>query len=149
MRALVQRVSSASVTIDGEVRGSIGNGLLILLGVAKPDSEADAAYLVEKIATLRIFPDSDGKMNLSLADREYGVLIVSQFTLYADVRRGRRPGFDRSAPPEQARKLYDYFVELFRIRGLPVATGVFQATMSVQLVNEGPVTILVDSEKIV
>ncbi len=147
MRAVVQRVSRASVKVDGEAHGSIAHGLLVLVAVAHGDGEADARYLAGKIALLRIFADSEGKMNLSVTDTGGAVLIVSQFTLDGDVRRGRRPAFDRSAPPDQARQLYEYFVDCFRTQGLQVETGVFQASMQVDLVNEGPVTILLDSEK--
>lgn len=147
MRAVVQRVSRASVKVDGATIGSIDRGLLVLLGVAISDSEADADYLADKIAGLRIFEDNDGKMNLSVAEAGGGVLAVSQFTLYGDVRRGRRPSFDEAARPEQARKLYEYFVEKIRAAGLRCETGQFQAMMQVELVNEGPVTIMLDSRK--
>lgn len=147
MRAVVQRVSRASVTVEQQVVGQIGNGLLVLLGVAREDAESDADYLAEKIAGLRIFEDPDGKMNLSVADVGGAVLAVSQFTLYGDVRRGRRPSFDDAARPERARELYEYFVERMTGRGLRCETGRFQATMSVSLVNEGPVTILLDSTR--
>jgi D-tyrosyl-tRNA(Tyr) deacylase len=148
MRAVIQRVSNASVTVEGRVVGEIGPGLLVLLGVSVTDAEADAAYLAEKIAGLRIFEDGDGKMNLSVAEIDGAVLAVSQFTLYGDVRRGRRPSFDEAARPERARELYEYFVEQIRARGLRCDTGQFQAMMSVSLVNEGPVTILLDSKKL-
>jgi len=147
MRAVVQRVSRASVTVDNVVVGQIDRGLLILLGVTHGDTEAAADYLAEKIARLRIFEDDAGKMNLSVAEVGGAILAVSQFTLYGDVRKGKRPSFDDAARPEQARKLYEYFVERIRALGLRCETGVFQAMMQVELVNEGPVTILLDSEK--
>ena len=147
MRAVIQRVSRAKVTVNGETTGEIGNGLLVLLGVATEDTDADADYLAEKIVGLRIFEDSDGKMNLSVADTAGAVLVVSQFTLYGDVRRGKRPSFDAAAPPQQARQLYEYFVEKIRAAGLTCETGRFQEMMQVELVNEGPVTILLDSTK--
>ena len=147
MRAVVQRVSRASVAVEGKITGEIGRGFLVLLGVAKNDTAADADYLAEKISGLRIFEDSGGKMNLALADVNGAVLAVSQFTLHGDVRRGKRPSFDSAAPPDQARKLYEYFVERMRALGLRCETGVFQAMMQVELVNDGPVTILLDSEK--
>jgi D-aminoacyl-tRNA deacylase len=148
MRAVVQRVSRASVVVEGQIVGEIGLGLLVLLGVSSIDSESDAAYLAEKIAGLRIFEDQAVKMNLSLADVGGAVLAVSQFTLYGDVRRGRRPSFDAAARPERARELYEHFVEQIRLRGLRCETGQFQAMMSVSLVNEGPVTLLLDSSKL-
>jgi D-tyrosyl-tRNA(Tyr) deacylase len=147
MRAVVQRVSRAQVSVDGEVTGEIGLGLLVLLAVGRDDANADATYLVEKIAGLRVFEDAQGKMNLSVQDVGGSVLAVSQFTLYGDVRRGKRPSFDAAAPPEKARQLYDFFVEQIRAAGLRCETGRFQAMMKVELVNEGPVTILLDSGK--
>ena len=147
MRAVVQRVTEARVEVDGQVTGAIGPGLLVLLGIAKSDTRADAQYLADKILGLRIFADQAGKMNLDVVEAGGSVLIVSQFTLYGDVRKGRRPGFDRAAEPEMARRLYEYYVEAVRSRNVPVQTGVFQARMSVQLINDGPVTILLDSEK--
>jgi|SRR5688572_3516302 len=147
MRMVVQRVSRASVRVDGELAGSIGAGLAILLGIKKDDTIADAEYLVDKALGLRIFPDGDDKMNRSLVEAGGAVLVVSQFTLYGDVKKGRRPSFEKAASPELARDLYEKFVELLRGKGLHVKTGVFQAMMQVELVNEGPVTILVDSEK--
>ena len=146
MRALLQRVSQARVTVDGSVVGEIGPGLLILLGVAKPDTAANAEFLVDKILNLRIFPDAAGKMNLSLLDTSGELLVVSQFTLYGDCRKGRRPGFDAAAPAEQARTLYESFVALARRSGLHVKTGVFQAHMEVALVNDGPVTLMLETE---
>jgi len=147
MRALIQRVTQASVVVEGAMVGEIGAGLLILLGVAKPDSTADATSLVDKIVNLRIFPDADGKMNRSLLDIQGGLLIVSQFTLYGDCRKGRRPGFDAAAPAEQARALYESFVEIARRSGLRVQTGVFQAHMEVALVNDGPVTLVLETKQ--
>jgi D-tyrosyl-tRNA(Tyr) deacylase len=147
MRAVVQRVSSAKVTVDGWIAGEIGLGLLVLLGVAREDTEADVSYLAEKISGLRIFEDSGGKMNLSVMDVGGSVLAVSQFTLYGDLRRGKRPSFDAAAAPDTARRLYELFVECIRAVGLRCETGRFQEMMQVELVNEGPVTILVDSQK--
>lgn len=144
---MVQRVSKASVTVEGSVTGQIERGLLVLLGVAQEDTRADADYLAEKIAGLRIFEDADGKMNLSVVDTGGAVLAISQFTLYGDVRRGKRPSFDAAARPEEARALYEYFVEKIRSANLRCETGVFQAMMDVELVNSGPVTILLDSKK--
>jgi D-tyrosyl-tRNA(Tyr) deacylase len=147
MRAVVQRVSRARVTVGSEVTGEIGLGLLVLLGVRTGDTRAEADYLVEKTVGLRIFEDAGGKMNLSVAEVAGALLVVSQFTLYGDARRGKRPSFDAAAPPEQARELYEYFVERVRGAGLRCETGRFQETMQVELVNEGPVTILLDSAK--
>lgn len=147
MRAVVQRVSRCRVTVDGDIVGEIGAGLLVLLGVNKADNEAAADYLVEKIVGLRIFEDAEGKMNLSVQDSGGAVLVVSQFTLYGDVRRGKRPSFDAAARPEEAKRLYEYFVGKVRTACLRCETGQFQAMMEVELVNSGPVTILLDSEK--
>jgi D-aminoacyl-tRNA deacylase len=147
MRAVVQRVSRAKVTVHTEVSGDIGRGLLVLLGVGQTDSEADADYLADKIAGLRIFEDENGKMNLAVAESGGAVLVVSQFTLYGDVRRGKRPSFDTAAPPQRARELYEYFVRQIRAAGLTCETGRFQEMMQVESVNEGPVTILLDSTK--
>lgn len=147
MRAVVQRVSRAKVTVNGEIAGEIGPGLLVLLGVGQTDTAADADYLAEKIVGLRIFEDSNGKMNQAVAEIGGAVLAVSQFTLYGDVRRGKRPSFDAAAPPAAARALYEYFVEKIRAAGLRCETGRFQEMMQVELVNEGPVTILLDSTK--
>jgi D-tyrosyl-tRNA(Tyr) deacylase len=147
MRAVVQRVSHAKVSVNGEVTGEIGRGLLILLGVASGDAPADADYLADKIVGLRIFEDSSGKMNLAVAEVGGALLVVSQFTLYGDVRRGKRPSFDGAAAPQAARQLYEHFVEKVRAAGLRCETGRFQETMQVELVNEGPVTILLDSAK--
>jgi D-tyrosyl-tRNA(Tyr) deacylase len=147
MRAVVQRVSRAQVTVIGEITGQIGPGLLVLLAVGRDDTEADAIYLAEKIAGLRLFEDDQGKMNRSVQEVGGSVLAVSQFTLYGDVRRGKRPSFDAAAPPEKARQLYEFFVEKIRAAGLRCETGRFQEMMKVELVNEGPVTILLDSAK--
>ena len=147
MRAVVQRVSRAGVTVDGEITGEIGRGLLVLLGVAEKDSTADGDYLVEKILNLRIFEDAEDKMNHSLLDIAGGLLVVSQFTLYGDTRRGRRPSFIDAARPERANELYEYFVARAREQCTKVETGRFQAMMDVELVNDGPVTIVLDSEK--
>lgn len=147
MRAVLQRVSEAQVRVDGGIVGEIGRGLLVLLGVGQGDSVADARYLAEKTAGLRIFEDAQGKMNLSVEEVGGAVLVVSQFTLYGDCRQGRRPGFSAAAPPDLANALYERFVGLLRERGLSVATGVFQAEMAVTLVNDGPVTLLLDSRK--
>ncbi len=174
MRAVIQRVSRASVKVDGLVVGEIGAGLLVLLGVGQEDSETDADYLAEKIVGLRVFEDADGKMNLSVRDvdasmkqiprpeeglvmrkepsrhseNEAAILAVSQFTLFGDVRRGKRPSFDAAARPEQAKRLYEYFVERVRAAGVRCETGTFQAMMKVELANEGPVTIILDSKKL-
>ena len=145
MRAVIQRVSEARVTVAGSVLGEIGPGLLALLGVAKPDTAADAEHLAEKVLNLRVFPDEAGKMNRSLLDVTGALLVISQFTLYGDCRKGRRPSFDDAAPAEQARPLYEHFVEVARRSGVRVETGVFQAHMEVSLVNDGPVTLLVES----
>jgi D-tyrosyl-tRNA(Tyr) deacylase len=145
MRALLQRVKEARVEVEGRTVGAIGRGLLVLLGVARGDTPADADYLAEKVLGLRIFPDAEGKMNLSVMEAGGGLLVVSQFTLYGDTRKGRRPSFDQAAPQEQARALYEHFVQRLRSRQAPVQTGVFQAMMQVHLINEGPVTILCES----
>jgi D-tyrosyl-tRNA(Tyr) deacylase len=147
MRAVVQRVTRASVEVAGETVGEIGAGLLVLLGVGADDNPEDADYLAEKIINLRVFQDDQGKMNLSLLDTGGAMLVVSQFTLYGDVRRGRRPSYTDAAEPEKANRLYEYFVEKARGYGIRVETGVFQAMMQVSLVNDGPVTILLDSRK--
>ena len=147
MRAVVQRVSRAKVTVEGEVCGEIGQGLLVLLGVAAGDAESQADYLADKIVNLRIFDDADGKMNLSLLDVNGGLLVISQFTLYGDTRRGRRPSFIGAAPPAEANELYEYFLTAARRLTPLVGSGRFQAMMDVELVNNGPVTIIIDSEK--
>ena len=145
MRLLIQRVSEASVTVDGTVTGSIRTGLVVLVGVSKSDTEAEADYLSGKTLGLRIFSDDSGKMNLNAADAGAALLVISQFTLYGSCRKGRRPSFDEAAPPERAQALYNYFVEQLRRGPVPVETGVFQAHMQVRLVNQGPVTIWIDS----
>jgi D-tyrosyl-tRNA(Tyr) deacylase len=147
MKAVLQRVSRAKVTVDGKVIGEIGKGLLVLLGVSTKDSEKDALYLVEKILNLRIFEDANGKMNNSLLDIAGELLVVSQFTLYGDSRKGRRPSFMRAAAPEHVNRLYEFFVSEARKQVKNVETGRFQAMMDVELVNEGPVTLIIDSEK--
>ena len=148
MRAVVQRVTRASVTVEGESIGEIGKGLVVLLGIARDDTKVEAAYLIDKIANLRIFDDEEAKMNLSVKDVNGGLLIVSQFTLYGDVRRGLRPSWIDAAPPEVAEPLYDFFVRQARSTIDSVATGKFQAMMQVELANDGPVTILLDSKKL-
>ena len=148
MRAVVQRVSRASVRVGDEITGQIGKGLLVLLGVSNRDSEADALYLVDKVLNLRIFEDDEEKMNLSLLNIKGELLVVSQFTLYGDSRRGRRPSFIDAARPDEANRLYEYYVEECRKQLQRVETGRFQAMMDVELVNDGPVTILLDSEKL-
>ena len=148
MRAVVQRVSRAEVRVGGEIVGRIGRGLLAFVGVAPDDGPDDAAYIAEKVAGLRVFEDRAGKMNLSLADVGGAVLVVSQFTLLADCRKGRRPSFTGAAPPERAEALYREVVRLIAARGIPVETGRFRAEMEVELVNEGPVTLLLDSGRL-
>jgi D-tyrosyl-tRNA(Tyr) deacylase len=145
MRVVIQRVRQARVEVDGQVAGAIGAGLLVLLGIAKTDSEKQAEYLIEKVLHIRIFPDGDGKMNRNVGEAGGSLLVVSEFTLYGDCRKGRRPSFDLAASPEDASRLYEYFVNLARQSNLPVETGVFQASMQVYLVNDGPVTIICDS----
>ena len=145
MRAVIQRVSRAKVTVDGELTGEIDKGLLVLLGVGVDDNESNALYLVEKLVNLRIFDDEDGKMNLSLLDVSGGLLVVSQFTLYADTRKGRRPSYIGAAEPEMANRLYEFFVSESRKHVSNVQTGRFQAMMDVELVNDGPVTIILES----
>ncbi len=147
MRAVVQRVKRASVVVAGEVVGEIGVGFLVLLGITHSDGDVQAAYLARKIAGLRVFEDADGKMNLCLSDVGGAVLAVSQFTLYGDVRKGRRPSFSDAARPEQAEPLYQRFCQLLAAEGVAVAQGVFQAHMQVTLVNDGPVTLWLDSEE--
>jgi len=147
MRLVLQRVSEARVRVDSEVVGEIGAGLVILLGVGREDADADVSYLADKVAGLRIFEDEDGKLNRSVAEVGGGVLVVSQFTLYGDCRKGRRPGFSAAAPPERANQLYLAFAAQLQARGLTVATGIFQADMKVELTNDGPVTMLLDSKK--
>ncbi len=147
MRVVVQRVSEAWVKVDGVTVGSIGTGLLVLAGIGAGDTREQADYLARKIGALRVFPNSEQKMDLDVRQVGGAVLVVSQFTLWGDVRKGNRPSFDRAAPPEFARELYEYFVESVRGAGISVETGVFQASMEVGLVNQGPVTILLDTER--
>lgn len=147
MRAVVQRVSEAAVTVAGETTGVIPKGLMVLLGVGKSDTEVDAVYLADKIVNLRIFEDAEEKMNLSVADVNGEILVVSQFTLYGDVRKGRRPGFDQAAPPDEVERLYEVFINRCRETGVKVETGRFRTHMMVSLTNDGPVTILLDSQK--
>jgi D-aminoacyl-tRNA deacylase len=148
MRAVIQRVTEAKVEVDGAIVGQIGVGLLVLLGVGQGDSEAEANYIAQKLTGLRIFADLQGKMNLDVAQAGGAVLVVSQFTLYGDVRKGRRPAFDAAAPPDVADRLYRYLVDQLRATGLRAETGQFQAHMNVTLANDGPVTILLDSAKL-
>jgi D-aminoacyl-tRNA deacylase len=145
MRLVIQRVSEASVKVGDSITGSIGTGLLVLVGIGKDDTEQDANYLLDKLLGLRIFPDENGKMNRDIRQAGGGFLIVSQFTLYADCRKGRRPSFDQAASPKRAQDLYNYFLEAARRGPVPVESGVFQASMQVHLINEGPVTIWIDS----
>jgi len=147
MRAVVQRVTSARVTVDDREVGGIGHGLLVLVGIARDDGRDDVSYLVDKVVGLRVFPDDDGRMNRSVREVGGGILLVSQFTLYGDCRRGRRPSFDGAATPRDARRVYDELVRRFRNGGVSVETGVFQAHMRVESVNDGPVTILLDTGK--
>jgi D-tyrosyl-tRNA(Tyr) deacylase len=148
MRAVIQRVRRAQVTVDGRVVGQIGSGLLVLLGIGKGDTAETAGYLAEKTANLRIFDDGGGKMNVSLLESGGAALVVSQFTLYGDVRRGRRPAFERAARPQEAKEIYEQYAARLRSFGIPVETGIFQAHMFLELENDGPVTILLDSEKL-
>jgi D-tyrosyl-tRNA(Tyr) deacylase len=145
MRAVVQRVSRASVTVDGRVTGAIGRGVLVLLGIAEGDGDGEIAWLADKIAGLRIFPDADDKMNRSILDDGLGALVVSQFTLYGDVHKGKRPSFVKAAPPGVAEPLYARFCDALAARGVPVGRGVFRAHMDVELVNDGPVTLIIDT----
>ncbi len=147
MRAVLQRVEHAAVTVEGRVAGAIDSGLLVYVGIGKDDRQEDAAWLAAKIADLRIFPDEEYKMNRSVRDTGGSILVVSQFTLYADARKGRRPGYDRAAPPDAARELYEVFIAQLRGTGLRVETGVYQAVMDVTYTNKGPVTIILDTEK--
>ena len=146
MRVLVQRVRQGSVTVDGQVVGRIGRGLVALVGVTHTDTQAEARWLAHKVANLRVFPDENGKMNLSVLDVGGAVLVVSQFTLYGDIRRGFRPSFTAAAPPEQAEPLIEHFVSCLREEGVPVETGVFRAMMLVEIYNDGPVTIMLERE---
>ena len=148
MRAVLQRVARASVKVDGRVTGAIEAGLLVLLGIEREDTAAEADYLVDKTLGVRIFPDEQGKMNRNVFEAGGGLLVISQFTLYGDCRKGRRPSFDRAAGPEHARALYEHFVDRARQKGIRVETGVFQAYMAVELGNDGPVTVLFDSSKL-
>lgn len=145
MRILVQRVSEASVSIDNELKASINRGFLLLLGVGREDSEEDADWLVRKVSALRVFSDEDGKMNLNIQQVEGEILLVSQFTLYADTRKGNRPGFSQAAPPDEGERLYRYVRDAFIQKGIPLKTGEFGADMQIALVNDGPVTIMMDS----
>ena len=147
MRAVIQRVNRSSVRVDDEAVGETGRGLLVLLGVGKDDTEHDARYIADKVSSLRVFEDSRGKMNLSVRDVEGSVLVVSQFTLFADCRKGRRPSFTGAGEPELARRLYELVIDLLKESDVPTAGGIFQAKMEVELVNDGPVTILLDSKK--
>jgi D-tyrosyl-tRNA(Tyr) deacylase len=147
MRAVIQRVSQARVEVSGRVTGTIGTGLVVLLGIAKTDTEIDADYLVDRVSGLRVFPDEQGKLNRSIREAGGSLLVVSQFTLYGDCRKGRRPSFDLAAGAEQASSLYQYFVSRARQTGIAVETGVFQAIMQVNLINDGPVTLICDSAK--
>lgn len=144
---VLQRVKSAHVDVEGETVGAIGTGLVILLGVTQTDREHDAEYLADKVVQLRIFPDAERRMNRSLLEVGGGLLVVSQFTLYGDCRKGRRPSFDHAAPPEQAKALYDYFIQRLKSSNITVESGVFQAEMEVHLINDGPVTFILDSER--
>jgi D-tyrosyl-tRNA(Tyr) deacylase len=146
MRLVIQRVKEASVTVRGSTTGSIRSGLLVLIGISREDTRAEVDYMLDKLLGLRIFPDDNGKMNRNVLESAGALLLVSQFTLYGDCRKGRRPSFDRAAPPEQAQPLYEYFVQSAKSKTVPVETGVFQATMEVHLINDGPVTILLDSD---
>ena len=148
MRAVVQRVSRAEVRVEGAVTGSVGKGLLVLLGVAREDGEDDARAIADKVGALRVFEDAAGKMNLSVAEAGGGLLVVSQFTLLGDARKGNRPSFVDAAPPEVANGLYERVCALLRAKGLAVGTGVFRAYMDVELVNDGPVTLLLDSRRL-
>jgi D-tyrosyl-tRNA(Tyr) deacylase len=145
MRLVIQRVTSATVKVDGYARGAIGTGLLVLLGISRSDTRDEADYCAGKLLGMRIFADDEGKMNRSVVEVGGAILVVSQFTLYGDTRRGRRPGFDEAAPPAEAQALYNYFVDILRRGPVPVETGVFQANMEVSLVNQGPVTLLIDT----
>ncbi|MBR6701197.1 MAG: D-tyrosyl-tRNA(Tyr) deacylase [Firmicutes bacterium] len=148
MRAVVQRVTEGSVTVEGNITGEIKNGFVVLLGVGNEDTEADADYIADKVSNLRVFEDEEGKMNLSLKDVGGEILAISQFTLYGDCRKGRRPGFTEAARPEKAKALYDYFTEKLRSYDINVGEGIFQAEMLVKIYNDGPVTLLLDSKKL-
>jgi D-tyrosyl-tRNA(Tyr) deacylase len=146
VRLVIQRVKESKVTVSGSTTGAIRSGLLVLIGISREDTRAEADYMLDKLLGLRIFPDESGKMNRNIVEAGGALLLVSQFTLYGDCRKGRRPSFDRAAPPQQAQTLYEYFVDAARQSTVPVETGVFQAAMEVHLVNDGPVTILLDSD---
>lgn len=146
MRLVIQRVKEAKVIVSASTTGSIRSGLLVLIGISREDTRLEADYLLDKVLGLRIFPDENGKMNRNIADAGGSLLLVSQFTLYGDCRKGRRPSFDRAAPPREAQALYEYFVEAARRGPVPVETGIFQAEMEVHLINDGPVTILLDTD---
>jgi D-tyrosyl-tRNA(Tyr) deacylase len=146
VRLVIQRVKQSKVTVSGSTTGAIRSGLLVLIGISREDTHAEADYMLDKVLGLRIFPDESGKMNRNIVEAGGALLLVSQFTLYGDCRKGRRPSFDRAAPPQQAQTLYEYFVDAARQGAVPVETGVFQAAMEVHLVNDGPVTILLDSD---
>ncbi len=148
MRAVIQRVSRASVTVDSEITGEINSGLLVFLGIHRNDGKKDITWLSDKIVNLRIFKDQDGKMNRSLIDMEKSLLVVSQFTLYGDCRKGRRPGFSAAAPPDHAKNLYQQFIDAINQKGITTASGRFQAQMDVELINDGPITLLLDSSKL-
>ena len=148
MRAVVQRVTEGSVTVEGKITGEINNGFVVLLGVGNEDTEADADYIADKVSNLRVFEDEEGKMNLSLKDVGGEILAISQFTLYGDCRKGRRPGFTEAARPEKAKALYDYFTEKLRSYDIKVGEGIFQAEMLVKIYNDGHVTLLLDSKKL-
>ncbi|MBQ2845543.1 MAG: D-tyrosyl-tRNA(Tyr) deacylase [Firmicutes bacterium] len=148
MRAVVQRVTEGSVTVEGKITGEINNGFVVLLGVGNEDTEADADYIADKVSNLRVFEDEEGKMNLSLKDVGGEILAISQFTLYGDCRKGRRPGFTEAARPEKAKALYNYFTEKLRSYDIKVGEGIFQAEMLVKIYNDGPVTLLLDSKKL-
>ena len=146
MRLVIQRVKESRVTVNESTTGSIRSGLLVLIGISREDTTSDADYMLDKLLGLRIFPDDSGKMNRNIGESGGALLLVSQFTLYGDCRKGRRPSFDRAAPPEQAQSLYEYFVALAKRGTVPVETGIFQASMEVHLINDGPVTIIMDSD---
>ena len=146
MKAVIQRVKKSSVSVDGKTIGKIDKGLMILLGIAKDDSEEDAMYLSEKIPNLRIFEDTEGKMNLSLVETGGDILVISQFTLIGDTRKGRRPSYTGAARPELANRLYEYFISLLKLKGIKTESGQFQAKMDVSLINDGPVTLIVESK---
>jgi len=148
MRAVIQRVKESKAIVENQVISTIGKGVLVLLGVGKGDTETDAEYLASKVTEMRVFEDEQGKMNLSVTDVGGSVLVVSQFTLLGDLRKGRRPSFDKAASPDEAKRLYEFFVSRLKALGIPTATGEFQASMEVYLVNEGPVTVLLDSRKL-